>query len=123
MDNRQTLQQLQQQVLLQLQKNQPAHPNTAPVPAVTNPVSNFQENGDQMVVPTIQQLNYIFKLFQMMQQLGILNTETSTPKNTELNEYHGSLKDDTTITTTLANGDQIVKLENGKYGLIKKKSE
>lgn len=59
-----------------------------------------------MDLPTFQQMQYFFKIFQMMNEMGVLNM-SATVKN-ENKEI------------TLANGDKLVPLADGNYGLIKK---
>lgn len=82
-------------------------PNVQPViqPAVQQPIG-ISPTSLGMDLPTFQQMQYFFKIFQMMNEMGVLNM-SATVKN-ENKEI------------TLPNGDKLVPLADGNYGLIKK---
>lgn len=62
-------------------------------------------------IPNLQQMQQYFQIFQMLNQMGALNMSAQT-------QTMGSTKsDDEQI---LSNGDKLVPLGDGKYGLIKK---
>lgn len=94
------------------QVNMPAIANPAinPIPStITCPASN--------VLPTLEQMQYYFKIFQMMQQMGVLNMNAIPTIPTNDTAKPSSDADNTIV---LPNGDKIIPLPNGKYGLIKK---
>lgn len=68
--------------------------------------SQQQLPPNTLLMPNAQQLHQWFQIFQMMQQMGMLNMDAKpeAPDNT----------------TILPSGDKIIPLGNGKYGLIKK---
>lgn len=76
---------------------------------VPNPQSLLLNNE---LIPTLQQMQYMFKIFTMMQQMGILDIPIK-------NESHLSVSDNDEQPIILKNGDKIIKLSDGKYGLIK----
>lgn len=96
------------------------------------------------VLPTLQQMQHMFRIFQMMQQMGVLhtpvninqnsqnpsntNTETTTDPKFTMHSSPvlpptpppvNSPQQDPDNTIILSNGDKLIPLENGKYGLIK----
>ena len=78
-------------------------------PAIQQPIMQPQMMSPTSLgidLPTFQQMQYFFKIFQMMNEMGVLNM-SATVKN-ENKEI------------TLANGDKLVPLADGNYGLIKK---
>lgn len=77
--------------------------------SLSSGVPNIESNGLQL--PTLQQMYQMFQIFQMMQQMGILNIPSTD---------NSSQKDDTII---LPNGDKIIPLSNGKYGLIRNQNK
>lgn len=101
------------------------------------------------VIPTFQQMQQMFQIFQMMQQMGVLNTpgqfgqnspeiisdvnkvSNLNPTNVTMgNTIHipntpttpntSNISGDPENTIVLPNGDKLIPLANGKYGLIKK---
>lgn len=66
------------------------------------------------LVPTLQQMQYMFKIFTMMQQMGILDVPI---KNSD--EISDDSDDTSQTTIILKNGDKLIKLNDGRYGLIK----
>lgn len=109
-----SLQQLVQKQLLQSQ-NTPViqQPNVTFVPNnIPTPSNN---HNDSIFVPTPQQMHQMFQMFQMLQQMGVLNM--NIPKNViedNINKQSDFIE--------LPNGDKVIKLANGKYGLISKKN-
>jgi thiol-disulfide isomerase/thioredoxin len=83
----------------------PSHQFTNFNPGITN----IDTATNQL--PTLQQMQQMFQIFQMMQQIGILNT--SPVQITD----NITQKDDIIV---LPNGDKIIPLSNGKYGLVRK---
>jgi len=81
--------------------------NTTPV-IPTHTIPDYLQTNN---MPNGQQIQQMFNIFQMMQQLGILNNQNITPQNQK----------DKSDTIILSNGDKIIPLADGKYGLIKKK--
>jgi thiol-disulfide isomerase/thioredoxin len=80
-------------------------------------LDNSQINAKIMeVVPTFQQLHQMLQIFQMLQQMGALNIPASL--NEQKIESKTESKDNTVI--ELPNGDKLIPLPGGKYGLIKK---
>ena len=84
-------------------------------PVYTNPAMVMQQQPmmppqqlppNTLLMPTAQQLQQWFQIFQMMQQMGMLNMNAKPEAPDE--------------TTILPSGDKIIPLGNGKYGLIKK---
>jgi hypothetical protein len=66
------------------------------------------------LVPTIQQMLQMFKIFQMLHRMGVLDIDAGVQDvEKELSEPEM----DNVI--TLPNGDKLVPLPGGKYGLIK----
>ena len=127
------IQQIQQQQMMQQQMmpqmpmmNMPntntAFANTTAIPAlntITQPTISTNPN----VLPTLEQMQYYLKIFTMMQQMGILNTNTlnNLPMQDAVPKSQPNTADpDSTI--VLPSGDKIIPLPNGKYGLIKKSS-
>jgi len=131
--------QMQQMMAQQMMSQQNQMPNiTTPqqIPSLTTtpfgnmPQPNYatpQLNSTNNILPTFQQMQQMFQIFQMMQQMGILNTQNTqnTPQpNVSIQNQTESIKPivpaepDNTI--VLPNGDKVIPLPNGKFGLIKK---
>jgi hypothetical protein len=77
------------------------------------------------VLPTIQQMQQMFQIFQMMQQMGILNvpqqlSAATTSTTTTPQTVPETKPTDPDNTIVLDNGDKLIPLPNGKYGLVKK---
>jgi hypothetical protein len=79
-------------------------------PMYQTPMNSVPQSTDfNISVPTMQQMQQMFQIFQMMHQMGVLNLNaTPMEKNSDNEEI------------LLPNGDKLVPLSNGKYGLIKK---
>jgi hypothetical protein len=74
---------------------------------------NATQNNIFSSLPTFQQMQQMFQIFQMMQQMGVLNmNQQITPTMESKTKIEGE--------EVLPNGDKIIPLGNGKYGLIKK---
>lgn len=121
-------------------------PNMSGVPNMSNMLNSNMPNSVSMlntstdsagsVLPTFQQMQQMFQIFQMMQQMGILNTNSSAEIPTELNvgqqqnqQYNQQTQQTQQIPPQeipnqnemiLPNGDKLVPLPNGKYGLVRK---
>lgn len=78
-----------------------------PIPQLYQPQPPDQKT--QFVLPTLQQMQQMFQIFQMMQQMGVLNTKepVKEPEKTPDNII------------SLPNGDKLIPLADGNYGLIK----
>lgn len=97
----------QRYVLMQMKGMMPAVTQPAFVPPQPNMIqlaSQLHNPALDSLMPTLQQMQYMFQIFQMMQQLGLI----SAPE----------IKKDDAI--ELSNGDKLIPLPGGKYGLIKK---
>lgn len=122
------MQYMQQQQMIQPQIMAQQLPmNTIPqiplptVPQQTLPVT---PNPNSSILPTFEQMQQMFKIFQMMQDMGILNTNNKqivTDKQS-IPEKHNITNNglDEKNIIELPNGDKIIPLSNGKFGLIKK---
>jgi hypothetical protein len=79
-------------------------------PIYQMPINSVPQSTDfNISVPTMQQMQQMFQIFQMMHQMGVLNLNANpTEKNSDNEEI------------LLPNGDKLIPLSNGKYGLIKK---
>jgi hypothetical protein len=97
---------------------------TTTVPTIpTIPVMpTVQQNNCNNIIPTFEQMQQMFRIFQMMQQMGALNISTPTNNTTISNEMPqiDTAKKATEETIILSNGDKIIPLGDGKYGLVKK---
>jgi hypothetical protein len=87
------------------QQQQPIH-NPYNQPNIASLSTQLNNPELDMLLPTLQQMQYMFKIFQMMQDADLL-VKPSEQK-----------KPDDTI--ELANGDKLIPLTGGKYGLVKK---
>jgi len=139
----QQLQQFPQQQQQQTIPQQTISQQTIPQNIESN-IYNKPTNNQYMALPTMQQMQQMFQIFQMMQKMGVLNTDT-LPQSTLPNSSSSVLNNNTVAnsasiisnsiphvlsqtnvnpqddkTTILPNGDKIIPLGNGKYGLIKK---
>ena len=85
-----------------------------------------------IVVPTFQQMQQMFQIWETMHQMGILNTtvpirqsgivnKTSTSTSTSIS--NSDVAQAVGQETILPSGDKIVPLGDGKYGLIKKSNQ
>ena len=72
---------------------------------------NQSPSDTNFFVPSIQQMQYMFKLFRTLQKMGVLITDDDE-MSTSVN------KKSTDEAIVLSNGDRIVPLGDGKYGLI-----
>lgn len=68
-------------------------------------IPDYNQNNSNNEINTIKQMKYMFEIFTMMQTMGVLEI----PKIDNKDEI------------ILDNGDKIIPLKNGKYGLIKSK--
>ena len=87
---------------------QPSIPISSPIQPVLSTTSTTSN-----LTPTFQQMQQMFQIFQMMQQMGIINP-TAQPTIPDIQKQNME-------ETVLPNGDKIISLANGKYGLIKAK--
>lgn len=78
--------------------------------------SNLTESGLQL--PSMQQMQQMFKIFQMLQKMGVLLTDEEPIIQDTLENEKNTSPDGAIM---LSNGDRIVPLGNGKYGVIEKK--
>ena len=83
-------------------------------------------NTTNNILPTFQQMQQMFQIWQMMQQMGVLVTpgssasqSTAIPTSAE-SESHLQPNEENTL--ILPNGDKLISMPGGKYGLIKKKN-
>lgn len=98
------------------QLQQPLHPaNLTKSPTIENPTSLIP--SESAIALTVQQMQQMFQIFQMMQNMGVLKIDG--PINISTSESHVTV--DPPGTTVLPNGDKIVPMPNGLFGLIKKK--
>lgn len=140
--------QRQMQMQMQMQQQQQAmmaHPtivppiNQLPTPNIT-PLSDVAKEpmsgvaaqkqdsaiGIQNSLPSIEQMRQMFKIFQMMQQIGALPSYQASPaarQDATSGTFATQNAEKDIISTDvilLPNGDKIIPLSNGKYGLIKK---
>lgn len=105
--------------ITQPQITQPQVPQITQMPIMPMATqTTIPNNTSNFMVPTMQQMQQMFQIFQMMQQMGILNTQPQTVDNNIQPENNQKTVNDDTI--VLPNGDKIIPLGNGKFGLIKK---
>jgi len=85
-----------------------------PPTMTSSQMMNPQMKSGNMELPTMEQLQYIWKLFQMMQNMNILNMNAQpvTPEQAMPQKIEGEV--------VLPSGDKLIPLSDGKYGLIKK---
>ena len=88
---------------------QPQQPQMNNIPQSHNDQQQMLQSMLGMDLPTIQQMNYFFQVFQMLNQLGVLNISAQPTIPTKINEE-----------IVLSNGDKLIPLADGKYGWIKK---
>jgi len=140
LQNPQMLQQLTQQRIQQLQMQQMPNqiPNQMPN-QIPNQMPNLMPN--QMpnlmppldpsnskimeVLPTFQQMQQMFQIFQMMQQMGLINSSNNPvpdlPQTAPtLAPPPAPTPPPSETTIELPNGDKLIPLPGGKYGLVKK---
>lgn len=81
-------------------------------PTAINILNSQSSLLNNELVPTLQQMQYMFKIFKMMQQMGILEipVKNNTILDSEVDDQNPIL---------LKNGDKLIKLNDGRYGLIK----
>ncbi|AGF85407.1 low complexity protein [Moumouvirus goulette] len=103
-------------------------PQTNPLPVSSNlinqpnvPFTNNNSNNDD-TLSSIQQMKKWFQIFQMMQSCGLLNTSAKIDQFVDQQISQSTQNNDQSNNgeIILENGDKIVPLGNGKYGLIKK---
>nr|AEX62886.1 hypothetical protein mv_R681 [Moumouvirus Monve] len=102
-------------------------PQTNPLSVPTNlvnqtnpPLINNSMNDDTL--SSIQQMKKWFQIFQMMQSCGLLNTSAKIDQfvDQQITQSTQNNNQSNNGEIILENGDKIVPLGNGKYGLIKK---
>ncbi len=104
--------------------NMPIIPTNIPT-NMPNSVSQEIPNNDD-TLPTLQQMKKWFHIFQMMQSCNMLNpsykSDTIMSPTSPVNSVTSTsnVESDVSDEVVLPNGDKIVPLGNGKYGLIKK---
>ncbi len=79
---------------------------------VNNSSEKIIENG--FMLPTLYQMKQMYQMFTMMQKMGILEIPKLEQVQKPIDEKPGE-------PIILPNGDQLIPLEDGNYGLIKKK--
>jgi len=98
-----------------------------PIPQIPNLGlgTNAQQSSS---MPSAQQIQQMFQIFQTMQQMGLINSNghfqmpnqvntTNTVPHTNTTSTNNSDEDKPII---LKNGDKLIPLPGGKYGLVKK---
>lgn len=117
MQQQQMMQPMQQPQMNVPQMNMSTMTQIPQIPAANTPLPNMPilPSGTPNVLPTLEQMQYYLKIFQMMQQMGVLNTNTIN--NLTMPEPAKPAEPDNII--VLPNGDKLMPLPNGKYGLIK----
>ena len=145
MVQRQMMQQQQmmqpQQMMQQQIPMMPQMPMTAQIPITANNMPNTtqnsimnsmaamaqqQNNNTNNVVPSLQQMQTYFQIFQMMQQMGALNMPLQSPiqnqtiSDTAINNEITTKEPESENPIILPNGDKLIPLPGGKFGLIKK---
>ena len=101
----------------QNQQNQPNQPNQPNYTTPSVPPSTVPTEISTMVVPTFQQMQHMFQIWETMNQMGILKTTVQPKQSAENNSVVSKMVGQEII---LPSGDKIVPLGNKKYGLIKK---
>ncbi len=88
-----------------------------------------QQNSNNNIIPTFEQMQQMFRIFQMMQQMGALNMPTGQECNTISNTNITNNIPAPTIkpmesegVIDLPNGSKLIPLADGRYGLIEKKN-
>lgn len=96
---------------------------------MANQMANMMSNmapsmgGDSNVLPTFQQMQRMFQIWQMMQQMGIINSQTANPANPNGQATPTNAIPETTDPANvivLPTGDKLIPLPGKQYGLIKK---
>lgn len=98
-----------------MQQQQPAAPTPAwsssmAAPAI--PQTTASSSTQQMIIPTLQQMQYMFEIFKSLQKMGVLDTAYPSPAETDGVDIDKAI--------TLPDGRKIVPLGNDRYGLIDK---
>lgn len=102
----------------------PQIPNNTNVTAIPSLQQN--SNSNSSIIPTFEQMQQMFRIFQMMQQMGVLNMSTDQTSNTC--NTNNILNTDTNKSPEsegiieLSNGNKLIPLADGRYGLIEKKN-
>ena len=93
-----------------------------PQPLIQNSQSQMLTNDSNISdLPTFQQMERMFKLFQMMHKMGALNIPESIETTVGENKTNLLDKVENNDTIIFPNGDKLIPLPNGKFGLIKNK--
>ena len=74
-------------------------------------------NSSSSAIPTLQQMQQMFQIFIMMQQMGLINVPNVDPK---LQVPGTTIQPKESDVITTPDGDRLIPLGNGKYGLLKK---
>lgn len=101
---------------------------TTPMPAQNTTTTNSlfqamsQLNTDTSMLPTLQQMQQMFQIFQLMQQAGLLTTQppAAAPAPPPLEPPKEAYNEKDVV--VLPNGDKIIPLANGKFGLVRKQN-
>ena len=111
----------QSQINMMQQPNTQSHINMYQQPAI-QPQINHQNaaitDTTSIIAPTLQQMQYMFTMWEKMNQMGILKTDV--PPKPILPQNDSNVSQTVGQEIILPNGDKIVPLGNKKYGLIKK---
>ncbi|XWV26453.1 hypothetical protein QJ857_gp0616 [Tupanvirus soda lake] len=99
--------------------------NTTPNQTLSSAMNTMSMPQQNNIIPTFQQMQQMFQIFQMMQQMGALNTNATPINNTasssDTNQTTETNKQaDVDNTIVLPNGDKLIPLPGGKFGLVKK---
>lgn len=137
-------QQYMQQSMMQPMAQPMSQPMMQPIPQMSQmntgtqmPLQSFPTNqniafqpaingaSNNNLLPTFEQMQQMFKIFQMMQKMGILNTDNQNTADIQNSMATMMMNKPATPemenTIVLPSGDKIIPLPNGTYGLVKKK--
>lgn len=107
----QLMSQSQAQSVPQFNPNVNVNPQPQP-PTYQQPINIMQKEISNIIVPSFSQMQQMFQIWETMHQMGILNT-TVPPKQ-------ATIANKSVEETILPNGDKIIPMGDGKYGLIRK---
>ncbi|QGR53877.1 hypothetical protein [Moumouvirus maliensis] len=95
------------------------NPLSIPTTQLNSPIVNNSIGDDTL--SSIQQMKKWFQIFQMMQSCGLLNTSAKIDQfvDQQISQSTQNNSQSNNGEIILENGDKIVPLGNGKYGLIK----
>lgn len=100
-----------QQMMMQQQPAPTPAWSSSTAPPMVSP-GTAPSSAQQMVLPTLQQMQYMFEIFKSLQKMGVLDTTYPSPPETEGVDIDKAI--------TLPDGRKIVPLGNDRYGLIEK---